>query len=88
MGAYGSKQFRADLQALRENDITLRSLSYEEHHLGDEGARALASALQNNRTLKRLSLGGCEITQQGLGSIVKALNDNISVLRTLELVRY
>ena len=90
MGSYGSKQFRTDLAALKNNDVTLRSLSYEEHHIGDDGARALASSLQNNRILRKLSLGGCEISELGLISIVKALSNNRVVpccLRTLELVR-
>ncbi len=89
MGAYGSKRFRDDLEALRSNDPTLQSLNYEEAALGDEGARALADALQVNRTLRRLQLGQCNISGGGLGRLGKALCENRVVpckLRRLDLV--
>ncbi len=89
MGAYGSKQFRADLEALRANDPTLHSLNYEQASLGDEGAAALAEALQVNRTVRRLQLGQCGISGVGVGRLGRALCENRVLpckLRRLDLV--
>ena len=91
MGAYGSKRFKEDLEALRRNDPTLQVLDYDEASIGDEGARALADALRSNRTLKRLRLGGCGLSALGLQRICRALCDSTVVpchLRRLDLVRY
>ena len=90
MGAYGSKRFKEDLEALRRNDPTLSALDYDEASIGDEGARALAEALQSNRTLKRLRLGQCGLSALGLQRICRALCDSSVTpchLRRLELVR-
>ena len=90
MGAYGSKRFKEDLEALRRNDPTLQALDYDEAGIGDEGARALAEALQSNRTLKRLRLGQCGLSALGLQRICRALCDTSVTpchLRRLELVR-
>lgn len=89
MGAYGSKQFKDDLQALRANDPTVHSLNYEQVSLGDEGVRALAEALQVNRTLRRLRLGQCGVSGIGVGWLGRALCENRLVpckLRRLDLV--
>ena len=90
MGAYGSRQFREHLEALKSNDPGLYALSLEQVPLGDEGARLLARALQGNRVLRRLCLGHCGISSIGLQSLASALCDGRSVpsrLRRLELVR-
>ena len=89
MGAYGSKRFREDIEALKSNDPTLQSLNYERGGLGDEGARALAEALRSNRTLRRLQLGHCGLTAVGLRTLVRALGDTSITpchLRRLDLV--
>ena len=90
MGAYGSRQFREELEALKSNDPRLYSLSLEQVPLGDEGARLLARSLHANKVLRRLSLGHCGVTSLGLLSLVSSLCDGRSVqsrLRRLELVR-
>ena len=89
MGAYGSRQFREHLEALKGNDPGLYALSLEQVPLGDEGARLLARALHGNRVLRRLCLGHCGISSIGLQSLASALCDGRSVpsrLRRLELV--
>ena len=89
MGAYGSKRFKADLEALRRNDPTLTVLNYDQAGIGDEGARALAEALRGNNTLKRLRLGQCGLSALGLQRICRALCDTSVTacrLRRLELV--
>ena len=89
MGAYGSKKFKADLQALENNDPTLQSLNYVHAGLGDDGARALADSLRANRTLRKLQLGQCSIGAVGVRSLVQSLCDNSIVpchIRRLELV--
>lgn len=89
MGAYGSRQFREHLEALKSNDPGLYALSLEQVPLGDEGARLLARALHGNRILRRLCLGHCGISSIGLQSLASALCDGRSVpsrLRRLELV--
>ena len=90
MGAYGSRQFREELEALKNNDPRLYSLSLEQVPLGDEGARLLAGALSGNKVLRRLCLGHCGVSSIGLRSLVSSLCDGRSVpprLRRLELVR-
>ena len=90
MGAYGSKRFREDLEALRSNDVTLQALDYEQAAIGDEGARALGGALRGNRTLKTLKLGQCNISSAGLLALTRALHEERvapSRLRKLQLVR-
>lgn len=89
MGAYGSRQFREHLEALKSNDPGLYALSLEQVPLGDEGARLLSRALHGNRVLRRLCLGHCGISSIGLQSLASALCDGRSVpsrLRRLELV--
>ena len=89
MGAYGSRQFREQLESLKSNDPGLYALSLEQVPLGDEGARLIARALHGNRVLRRLCLGHCGISSVGLQSLVSALCDGRSVpprLRRLELV--
>ena len=90
MGAYGSKQFRADLEALRRNDPTLQTLDYDGAGLGDDGAGALAEALRGNKTLKRLRVGQCGLSALGLQRICRSLCDTSLApchLHRLELVR-
>lgn len=90
MGAYGSRQYREDLESLKSNDPRLYSLSLEQVPLGDEGTRLLARALHSNKVLRRLSLGHCGISPAGLQELTAALCDGRSVppkLRRLELVR-
>lgn len=89
MGAYGSRQFREQLEALKSNDPSLYTLSLDQVPLGDEGAHLLARALHGNRILRRLSLGHCGISSVGLQSLASALCDGRSVpakIRRLELV--
>lgn len=89
MGAYGSRQFRLQLEALKSNDPRLYTMSLEQVPLGDEGARLVAKALKNNMVLRRLCLGHCGVTSIGLQSLVSALCDGRSVpprLKKLDLV--
>ncbi len=89
MGAYGSKQLLEDLERLRSNDPTLTSLNYEHSGLGDDAAKQLAKALVGNHTVRRLRLGGCNLTSSGIHSVCRSLCDNRMVsarIRKLELV--
>ena len=89
MGAYGSRQFREQLESLKSNDPRLYSLPLDQVPLGDEGVRVLARALHSNKVLRRLCVGHCNISPLGLQWLVSALCDGRSVppkLRRLELV--
>ena len=89
MGAYGSKQLLADLESLRRNDPTLVRLNYENSQLGDDAGRELAKVLAGNHVLRRLRLGGCNLTASGLHNICRSLCENRIVpthIRKLELV--
>jgi Ran GTPase-activating protein (RanGAP) involved in mRNA processing and transport len=50
----------------------LRELDLSVSHLEDEGARALARGLADNRSLERLDLGSCAIGPAGLAALVEA----------------
>ena len=89
MGAYGSRQFREELELLKNNDPRLYYLSLEQVPLGDDGVRLLATALHGNKVLRRLSLGHCGISPTGLQALASALCDRRSAppkLKKLELV--
>lgn len=91
MGAKESKQLRRDLESLKRNDPTLRTLDYEGVQLGNEGAIALARALRSNTNLRKLLLGHCNIGPDGLRSMVRCLCEDRLIpsrLRKLELVSY
>lgn len=89
MGAKEAKQLRRDLECLKKNDPSLRSLDYEGVQLGSEGAGALARALRSNTNLRRLALGRCNVGVEGLHHLVRSLCEDRLVpsrLRKLELV--
>ncbi len=89
MGAYGSKQLLEDMERLHSNDPTLTALNYEHSGLGDDAAKQLAKALVGNHVLRRLRLGGCNLTSSGIHSVCRSLCDNRVVparIRKLELV--
>lgn len=89
MGAQGSKQLLADLEKLRRNDPATTSLSYDSSQLGDDGAKVLARALSSNHVLRRLQLGGCNLSAVGLLAVSRSLcEDRIvpSRIRKLDLV--
>ena len=89
MGAKEAKQMRRDLESLKRNDPTLRSLDYEGVQLGNEGASTLARALRTNTNLRKLLLGRCGIGAEGLHNLVRYLCEDRLIpsrLRKLELV--
>lgn len=89
MGAKETKQLRKDLENVKGNDPTLRSLDYGGTQLGSVGANALARALRSNTNLRRLLLGNCNIGPEGLHNLVRCLCEDRLVpsrLRKLELV--
>lgn len=89
MGAKAAKELHRDLESLKRNDPSLRSLDYEGIQLGNEGANSLARALRSNTNLRRLLLGHCNIGPEGLHNIVRCLCEDRLIpsrLRKLELV--
>ena len=53
------------LQRLRENDPTITNLDLTRNDINDQGAEALAAALQHNTTLTSLDLQHNYIGHQG-----------------------
>lgn len=68
------------------NCSALRELQIYDNAIGDEGAVALARALQHCTTLTRLSLPACRIGADGCRAIAAALS-HCSTLRSLDVSR-
>ena len=67
---------RAISASLLERTCPLRSLNLECNRIGMLGAYALARALRQNRTLRKLDLTLNPITTEGVKAILKALINN------------
>lgn len=67
------------LYLLRTNSPDLRELDLFFNHLGDEGCRSIADALQTNTTLTTLCLGLNDITSEGIKAIAEALTSNHTI---------
>ena len=67
-----------------QNDPSLTSLNLGDNRIGDDGAKALATALKNNTSLTSLNLLGNRIGDDGAKALATALETNTS-LTSLEL---
>lgn len=68
------------LNALRNNDPTLISVSCYKDHLGVKGALLLADALKHNTILKRLHVDNNELGDEGIHALADALTKNTTLL--------
>jgi Ran GTPase-activating protein (RanGAP) involved in mRNA processing and transport len=62
-----------------QNMPQLQRLDCSESALRVEGVRALQPSLQANRTLKELSLWGCEIGNEGISVLADSLAGNTTI---------
>ena len=69
---------------LRNNDCTLLHLDLSYNKIGDEGATALAKALEGNTTLKKLILFSIQISDEGATALAEAMKGN-TTMQTLYL---
>jgi Ran GTPase-activating protein (RanGAP) involved in mRNA processing and transport len=67
------------LQRLFDNDTTLTALTLEYNEIGDEGAKALAAALEQNTTIIQLDLGVNQIGDEGAKVLAVALEHNTTL---------
>ncbi|XP_050030866.1 uncharacterized protein [Dermacentor andersoni] len=58
---------------------SLQEICLSENPITDLGARALAKALQQNSTLKRLDISDCRLNWQGLSSFIKFISHNTAI---------
>ena len=65
------------LAKLRANSVTKLNLSLG--HIPEEGATALAKALETNASLQKLYLGSNQIGDGGATALAKALETNASL---------
>ncbi len=72
------------LDKLRKNDKNLTELSMSGNSVGDEGAQALAKAIESNIFLESLEIGNSDIGSEGAKALAKALTKN-QHLKTLYL---
>jgi Ran GTPase-activating protein (RanGAP) involved in mRNA processing and transport len=64
------------LQDIGNNKPTLTKLDLRTSQIDDEGAKALAKALENNQVLIELDLWGNQIGDEGAKALAKALENN------------
>ena len=70
---------------LQGGDSTLKDLVVSDCKIDDDGVEILIDALQNNKSLKKLDLGGNkDISNQGLVMLLKLVNDISSITATLQ----
>ena len=62
------------MPALAQRGETLDSVCFNNNHIGDEGAEAVAAALPKLRRMHKLMLDGNEVTGKGTEAISKALS--------------
>lgn len=63
-----------------ENNITLKSLSLVNNHLGNKGAKAIAHALKTNQRLTELNMADNELENTTLISFIEMLSTNIALV--------
>ena len=61
----------------------LKNIFIEYNDIGDEGAAALATALENNKSLETLHISNNQITDVGALALIDALKNN----ETLSMIR-
>ena len=64
---------------LRNNDTTLQRLYLPNNKISDEGATALAQALEGNTTLQRLDLDNNQISDEGATALADAMKGNTTL---------
>jgi Leucine Rich repeat len=70
----------AIFSALLLNNSRLKRFSCINMSLDPAGARSMQPAIRSNRTLHHLSLGNCELGDEGISWIVNALHENRTIL--------
>ncbi|MDC0857663.1 hypothetical protein OAP83_02990, partial [Rickettsiales bacterium] len=71
--------FHKQLLQVFDNDSTLSTLGLWNNQIGDEGAQALANALQTNSSLSALNLRNNQIGADGAQALATALQTNSSL---------
>jgi Ran GTPase-activating protein (RanGAP) involved in mRNA processing and transport len=83
MNSLGNTKLHECVQRLHRNDASLKILNLCNEDIGDEGATALANALQVNTSLQNLCLNRSNIGDDGAAELAKALLVNRSLTKIL-----
>eukprot|EP01107_Rhizomastix_libera_P007878 TRINITY_DN2290_c0_g1_i6.p1 TRINITY_DN2290_c0_g1~~TRINITY_DN2290_c0_g1_i6.p1 ORF type:complete len:262 (-),score=78.42 TRINITY_DN2290_c0_g1_i6:44-829(-) len=70
---------------LSHDGIVLDKLNLGNNNFGDKGCVHLVEGLKKNKSLKRLSLGTCKITGEGMETISSFLSQDGTILEELDL---
>lgn len=65
---------------LDKRQTPIQALSISQNPIGDEGAKKLATLLQNNYGFTHLNLNDCQITPEGIHVLANALKENTHLL--------
>ena len=75
----GDEGLIGDILKLKQNDPKMTEIKRIRENISDEGAIALAEALKENETLRKLGLRDNKISDEGARALTEALKENKSL---------